>query len=145
MANYYMITTTEIDFEWDIENKFSCIGLPSRYKKTLISLEIGDKIVFYVSKQSKFMGIVEVEGDYFYSEEQIWDDPYDLWPCRRKTKPIIYKDSFEDGVYIKDIWDNLDLIKNKSKWGCQVQGSFRKLSDHDYLIIEKSLKKKESL
>ena len=102
-------------------------------------MELGDKIIYYVTKHSKFMAITEVVGEYFYSEQSIWDDPYDLWPHRIKTKPIVFIENCEDGVFIKDIWDDLEFIKNKVKWGSQVQGSFRKLSEHDYEVIRKTL------
>ena len=76
----------------------------------------GDRIIYYVTKHSKFMAAVEVVGEYFYSEEPIWDDPYDLWPHRIPTKPVVFIDICEDGVYIKDIWYNMEFIKNKVKW-----------------------------
>ena len=135
MPNYYMIVTNEIDYEWDVDNQFVCAGFPERNKKSLRQMEIGDKIIYYVTKQSKFMAAVEVIGEYFYSEKQIWDDPYDLWPHRIHTKPIVYIEDFQDGVFIKDIWDDLEFIKNKVKWGSQVQGSFRRLSEQDYMHI----------
>ena len=138
---FHMIVTTEIDYEWDVDNHFGCIGLPERNKKALQQMETGSKVVYYVSKQSKFMAIVEVTGEYYYSEEQIWDDPYDLWPHRRPTKPILFLDDFSEGIYIKDIWDRLDFIKNTVKWGSQVQGSFKRLSEHDYNVIAKALEK----
>lgn len=47
----------------------------------------------------------------------------------------MYIDNCDDGVFIKDIWDNLEFIKNKVRWGSQVQGSFRKLSENDYNVI----------
>lgn len=142
MANYFMIVTNEIDYEWDIDNEFKCAGFPDRNKKALQQMEIGDKIVYYVTKHSKFLAVVEVTGEYFYSEEPIWDDPYDLWPHRIKTKPLEYISLCENGVFIKDIWDDLEFIKNKVKWGSQVQGSFRRLSEHDYRIISNSITKK---
>ena len=138
--NCYMIVTNEIDYEWDIDNSFKCAGFPERNKKSIMQMQTGDKIVYYVTKASKFMAVVEVDGEYFYSEEVLWDDPYDLWPNRIKTKPIIFMEDIDDGVYIKDIWDNLSFIKNKVKWGSQVQGSFRKLSESDYYVIENALK-----
>jgi len=142
MANYYMIITNEIDYEWDIDNAFECAGFPDRNRKTASSMEIGDRIIYYVTKVSKFMAAVEVTGDYFYSKKPIWDDPVDLWPNRVKTTPICYIEDFDDGVYIKDIWDGLNFIKNKNKWGSQVQGSLRKLSEHDFKLIEKEIIKK---
>lgn len=140
--NYYMVITTEIDYEWDIDNEFSCVGFPTRNKKSVSAMMPGDKIVFYVTHESKFMAAVEVTDGYFYSEEQIWDDPYEIFPERVKTKPLGYIEEFDDGIYIKDIWDNLEFIKNKVKWGSQVQGSMRKISEHDYKVIEKSILEK---
>lgn len=138
--NYYLIITNIIDYEWDIENKFECAGFPIRHMNTIKDMQIGDKIIYYVTKYSKFMAAVEVNGSYYFSEKQIWDDPYDLWPCRIKTKPLNYISDVNNGVYIKDIWDNLDFIKNKIKWGSQVQGSFRKLNEHDYNVIYSYIK-----
>ena len=139
MSNYYMIVTNEVDYEWDIDNKFVCAGFPKRNKKSVQKMKEGDKIIYYVTKQSKFMAAVEVIGEYFYSEQWIWDDPYDLWPYRIHTKPICYIKNFDNGVFIKDIWDDLEFIKNKKKWGSQVQGSFRKFSENDYEVIYKSI------
>lgn len=64
--NYFMIVTNEIDYEWDIDNKFQCAGFPEQNKKSLQKMGIGDKIIYYVTKQSKFMAITEIAGDYFY-------------------------------------------------------------------------------
>ena len=135
MANYYMIITDKYDYECDIKNEFSCAGFPARNEKSAKKMKKGDKIIFYVTKKSVFMAAVEVTGEYFYSQKQIWIDPYDLWCHRVKTTPIVHIENVKDGIYIKDIWDNLDFIKNKGKWGSQVQGSFRRISEHDYNII----------
>lgn len=143
--NFYMIVTNEIDYEWDIDNKFMCAGFPNRNEKSVKNMEKGDRIIYYVTKHSKFVAEVEVIGEYFYSEEPIWDDPYDLWPHRIYTKPLSFIETTEDGVFIKDIWDDLEFIKNKVKWGSQVQGSFRKLSEHDYKVISKAIKSKAGI
>jgi hypothetical protein len=142
MINYYMIVTNEIDYEWDIENQFLCAGFPERNKNSLLQMKPGDKIIYYVTKHSKFMAVVEVVGEYFYSEDPIWDDLYDLWPHRIPTKPILFIDNCDNGVFIKDIWDELGFIKNKVKWGSQVQGSFKKLSENDFNVIFCGLKEK---
>lgn len=143
MLKYYMIVTNEIDYGWDIDNQFACAGFPDRNKRALRQMEPGDKIIYYVTKHSKFMAITEVVGEYFYSEQPIWDDLYDLWPHRIHTKPMIFIEKCEEGVFIKDIWDNLEFIKNKTRWGSQVQGSFRKLSENDYHVIYEGIMKKK--
>ncbi len=63
--NYYMVVTTEIDYEWDIDNHFKCAGFPERNRKSLQMMNPGDGIIYYVTKRSKFMAAVEVAGEYF--------------------------------------------------------------------------------
>jgi hypothetical protein len=45
-------------------------------------------------------------------------------------------------VFIKDVWEKLEFIKTKGSWGVYVQGSFRKLSKHDFKVILQSLDEK---
>lgn len=139
---YYLIITTCIDYEWDVDNKFACIGFPARNRKSVSAMTKGDKIAFYVTGESKFMATAEVTGGYFYSESRIWDDEFELYPHRIHSKPCFYIQNIEDGIYIKDIWDDLEFITNHHKWGSCVQGSLRKLSQHDFEVIEKNIKRK---
>lgn len=133
--SYYMIITNEDDYECDLENDFSFLGFPDRNRDSVKKMKIGDKVIVYVSKKSVFMAAVEISGKYFYSEKRVWSDLYDLWPHRIFTKPLHVINKTSKGVYIKEIWNNLSFIKNKHKWGSQVQGSFRKLSEADFKTI----------
>ena len=144
MANYYMIITDMADYIKDVKNQFQCAGFGHKNKKSIAKMQPGDMIVYYVTKQSKFCAVVEVTGKSYIDRTPIWSDPVDLWEYRVPTKPIIFNKSYYDGVYIKDIWDNLDLITNKGKWGSQVMGSFRILTENDYKTILKAIKKKQN-
>lgn len=136
-----MVITTKDDYKCDIKNEFSCMGFPNRNENAVRKMKPGDKIIVYVIKKSVFMAALEVTGEYYYSEKTIWDDPYffDLWAHRVPTKPLCFIDDVKKGVYIKDIWDNLNFITNKNKWGSQVMGSFRKLTENDYNVIYNSI------
>lgn len=136
--NYYMIITNKRDYNCDIKNNFKFIGFPDRNRNSVKKFNIGDRIVFYVTKVSCFAAVVEVSGEYYYDNSLIWTD-YEIWPHRIPCKVIKFINNDEDMIYIKDIWDDLSFIKNKVKWGSQVQGSFRKLVKSDYEIIEKNI------
>lgn len=140
--NYYMIITTKEDYKKDLENNFKFLGFPARNKKSVEKFNIGDKVVFYVTKISSFTATVEITGESFYSTKQVWTDEYDVWPYRVESQKEYAISEEEKMIYIKDIWDNLEFIKNKQKWGSQVQGSFRKISEHDYKVILKSIKER---
>lgn len=140
--NYYMIITTQKDYSIDVKNNFNVVGFPERNKNSVKKFKKGDKIVFYVTKLSVFASIAEVTDEYFYDKNQIWGDEYDLWPHRIKCKPLHIIKDINLMIYIKDIWENLNFIKNKHKWGSQVQGSFRTLSEHDFKVIESEMEKR---
>lgn len=141
-VNYYMIITTPDSHKVDIENNFSIIGFPDRNRNSVKNFKVGDKIVFYITKKSVFGTIAEVTSEYFHSTEKIWDNEFDFWPHRVNARPIYKIIDFNSMVYIKDIWDNLHFIKNKHKWGSQVQGSYRKLSKHDFNVIQNEVSKR---
>lgn len=142
--NYHMIITNQNDYKIDLKNNFVFVGFPDRNRKTIQTMKPGDKIIFYILKKSVFMAVVEVTGNYFYSEEKHWSDDFDLWPHRIKTKPLVFIDDFVKGIYIKEIWDNLDFITNKTKWGSQVMGSYRKISRNDFNIIFNAIKERSN-
>ena len=140
--SYHMIITNHIDYKIDVKNNFCFVGFPDRNRKAVQNMKPGDKIIFYILKKSLFMAAVEVVDKYFYSHEKHWSDPFDLWPHRIKTKPLVFIDDFVKGVYIKEFWDDLDLITNKNKWGSQVMGSYRKLTSNDYNVIYNAIKER---
>lgn len=142
MVNYYMILTSVSDYACDVKNKFKFAGFPDRYRNSIAKMKKGDKIIYYVTRVSTFCAVVEVTGESYYSKTEVWDDMLD--PCARRvpTKPILYKVDANDGVKIKSILNDLDIIVNKICWGVNLSGSYRKLSKHDYELIYDLLNKK---
>lgn len=139
---YYLIVTTEEDYKIDVENNFNILGFPERNKISVQRFKTGDKIIFYVTKKSVFPAVVEVTGEYFYDRKQIWNDEFDLWPHRINCKPIYVINDDELKVYIKDIWDDLEFIKQRKRWGVYFQGSYKILSRHDFDVIENEIAKR---
>ena len=141
MVKHYLIITTPESYSYDIKNEFLVAGFPKRNEKSIKNFNEGDKIIYYITKISKFATISEVTGEYFFSKKPLWSDVVDEWPHRVPTKPL-YKITNEDNmVYIKDIWDDLEFISNKNKWGSQVMGSFKRISEHDFNVIFKNIQK----
>lgn len=103
MSNYYLIITTKESYQVHIKNKFSIIGFPERNRNSVKKFKPGDKIIFYITKVSKFGTVAEVISDYFYSETPIWNEYFDEWPHRVKAKPLVTVNKDEQMLYIKDI------------------------------------------
>ena len=137
--NYYMIITTPSDYKLDIKNEFNFVGFPERNRNSVMKFQNGDKIIVYVTQKSSFAAVLEVTGEPYCSYTQVWDDEYILYPYRVSTTPIFYAKSTSEMVFIKDIWDDLSFITNKHKWGSQVQGSFRKITEADFNLIKTNI------
>lgn len=141
MTNHYLIITTPESYEADIMNNFSLAGFPNRNEKSIKNFKKGDKIIYYITKISKFATVSEVTSEYFYSTKPIWSEIIDEWPHRVSTKPLITITDESNMIYIKDIWDDLEFISNKHRWGSQVMGSFRRISENDFNTLFRYLSK----
>lgn len=135
---HYFLITTPKDFEIDLKNKFNIAGFPERYKKSVKNFKSGDKIVYYIKSKYSFGAITEVVGNYYYDRTQIWSDWFNLFPIRIETKPVYFFNEFENMILVKEIWNDLDFLKTKKKWGAYFQGSFRNLNEKDYKVIERT-------
>ena len=73
---------------------FTVQGLKSRHRKKAERMKPGDKMVYYVTGQKAFGGIVTIESPYFESHEAIWmsGDPKKAaedYPFRVKISPDV--------------------------------------------------------
>jgi predicted RNA-binding protein len=139
---YYILITKPDDYKIDVKNMFSFAGFPERHENTLKKMKNGDRIVYYITGKYSFGAITEVNGKYYYDDDQVWSDWFYLYPSRIKTKPIYIINNFSNMVFIKNIWDQLEFIKNKKKWGAYFQGSLKHLNKRDYKVIEKHIRRK---
>ncbi len=100
----------------------------------------GDYLVCYISKRSKFVGILEIASEVYYDESQIWDTG--IFPVRFNVHSV-YAHNIRDGIHISQIRDRLSIfkkLKNKEKWGGFFINSFNPFSSDDGQIICKELK-----
>ncbi|MGA7838335.1 MAG: EVE domain-containing protein, partial [Ignavibacteriaceae bacterium] len=105
-------------------------------------IKIGDKLVCYMTKLSRFVGVLEVQSKYFIDDEPIFYPKQDPFTVRFKVKPLAWLPK-ETAIPIKDkrIWDNLSFTKglehNSTHWTGKVRNSLNQLDDQDGNILEK--------
>src|SRR5450759_1671692 len=71
----------------------------------------GDWLLCYVTGVSRWIGILEVTGESFTSEERIWAD--DVFPARLPVKVVLQLDP-ENSVPITLLRDKLSYFKSES-------------------------------
>lgn len=123
-------------------------GFRRNQEKTAKRLHKGDKLICYMTKFSRWVGVLEIQEGPFIDNTPIYyeeNDPFIVrfkvsiisWPELDKTLPI----------HDKEIWENLSFTKNlnqnSSRWTGKVRGNLTKLNNEDGQFLETKLKEQE--
>ena len=127
----------------------SISGFRIRQKKAAARIGPGDRFVCYMTKLSRWVGIMEVEeGPFedhtpFYYEE---DDPYVI---RFKVRPVVWLPK-EKAIPIQDdrVWEHLSFTKDHEKgsstWTGKLRSSLGELEAEDGKLLERLLREQVS-
>ena len=132
------------NFEKLRERNFDVSAFKASRRKQSGEMKPGDRIVYYLTKEVLFGGIVEVTGEMFEDTSDIGlrsaGKPGEDYPFRIDTKPLVIP---ERGNYIdvRDITDLLDKTRKlgPKKLGIAFRGNLHRISDADYEAIEQLL------
>ena len=135
------------NFEVLRERKFDVSAFKASRRKQSGEMQPGDRIVYYLTKEVLFGGIVEVTGEMFEDTSDIGlrsaGKPGEDYPFRISTKPVVIP---EQGNYIdvREITDQLDKTRKlgPKKLGIAFRGNLHKISEADYSAIERLLKER---
>lgn len=124
-------------------------GFRKHQKNTVAKLNIGDRLICYVTRISRWVGVLEVIDKYFEDNKPIFVKDDDPFVMRVKVKPIVWL-PLEKAIPIHEdfIWNSLSftqgLEKNSTYWTGMVRNSLKKLENDDgVLLVEKLLKQNE--
>ncbi|MDA0301980.1 MAG: EVE domain-containing protein [Chloroflexi bacterium] len=107
----------------------------------------GDRIVYYLTKDVLFGGVVEVTGEAYEDTSDIGLEsegkPGEGYPYRIATKPVVIAKP-GNAIDVRDITDLLDKTRNfgPKKLGMCFRGNLHKISDGDLETIERLLQER---
>jgi predicted RNA-binding protein len=119
-------------------------GFNMSQKNLASRLKPGDKLVAYVTKVSRWTGILEVLDGPFEDSKPIFYSENDPFTCRFKVKPVVWL-SIEQSIPIHEdfVWNKLSFTKKFPKtslaWTGKVRGSLGRMDDADGAFIEQAL------
>jgi len=141
---YYIDLFSPDTYETFSNSDRTISGFRERHRNIASDIKPGDKLVCYVTKLSRWVGILEVKSNYFEDSTPIFypaNDPFiirfkvnaNIWLPLEHSIPI-----FEDTC-----WNNLSFTKELPKgsigWTGMVRGSLRMLDDGDGQYLEQLL------
>lgn len=119
-------------------------GFRERHKGIASSIKPGDKLICYMTKLSRWVGVLEVTESFFVDDTPIFIRPVDPFMIRFKVSPQVWL-SPERAIPINEdiCWKYLSFTKTLPKkslaWTGMVRGSLRKLDDVDGEYLENLL------
>ncbi len=99
----------------------------------------GDRLICYMTKLSRWVGVLEVESECFIDESPRFYPEDDPFVVRFRIKPLAWLEK-DDAIPIREpeVWDNLSFTKN-SGWTGIVRRSLNKMTPEDGVYLERLL------
>lgn len=119
----------------------SISGFRMRQQSVAVTVKPGDKLICYMTKLSRWVGILEVVSDYFLDDTPIFLPTADPFQVRFRVRPLVWL-APEKSIPIRhDVcWKYLsftrELSRTSSGWTGTFRSSLRKLSDEDGRYLE---------
>src|ERR1041384_6813778 len=107
-------------------------------------VQIGDRFICYVTRLSRWVGLLEVLSTAFVDDLPIFQKEDDPFVVRFKVKPIVWlKEDQSIPIHEEAIWNALSFTKtydkNSSTWTGKVRRSLNEIDDMDAQFLEKML------
>ena len=141
---YYLDLFSPATYEAFSKSDRTVSGFRARQRGVAQRIQRGDRLVCYMTKLSRWVGILEVESGPFEDAAPIFypdDDPFTI---RFHVKPIHWL-PLEKCVPIHEdeVWKHLsftrDQSKNTSNWTGRLRGSLAQMSTEDGQFLEQPL------
>lgn len=117
----------------------SISGYGKRQEGIASTIKKGDLFICYLTKVSRFCGILEVQDKYLIDSTPIFTDEDDPYIVRFKVKPIVLLDIDKSIPIFEDIlWKELHFTQDKM-WTSMIRSSLRELNEHDGKILINAL------
>ncbi|MFF4419088.1 EVE domain-containing protein [Streptosporangium sp. NPDC001559] len=139
---YWLAVYTEDTWNEFIAHGADVAGFPLRRRKSVRTMKRGDHLVFYVMGLKRLVGIAEITGGPYESDEQIWASGD--YPLRVGVDLSVQAPRPEQGVPITELLGELDLFERRGdlgSWGVRLRGTPKVLSDSDGQAILAALHK----
>jgi predicted RNA-binding protein len=138
---YYLDLFSPETYETFTKSNRDISGFRPRQENAASKIRVGDKLICYMTKLSRWIGVLEVTGTYFKDDTPLFYSTNDPFVIRFKVKPLVWL-SKEKAIPIRDdrVWNRLSFTKgvekNASQWTGKLRSSLNVLSQSDGQFLE---------
>lgn len=138
---YYLDIFSPTTYEAFSKSSKDLTGVKEGQASYADKLRPGDKLICYLTKLSRWIGVLEVQSKAFRDETPRFQEAEDPYVIRVKVRPLAWLEK-EKAIPIREdvVWNNLSLTKDYPKTGSRWTGPFRsslnRLTDEDGKLLE---------
>lgn len=116
-------------------------GFRLRQEGAASRIKVGDRLICYMVKLSRWFGILEVTSTYFKDNSPLFYNSNDPYVIRFTVKPIVWLPK-EKSIPIHDdrVWNKLSFTRNVDKkssaWTGKIRNSLNSLDENDGRFLE---------
>ena len=139
--NYWINLFTIETWNEFVANGATTTGFSESRWPTVQKIKRNDYLLCYLTKVSRFIGVLEVTSEPYQDSQQIWTKA--VYPSRVDVKPIVQLTP-ETAVPITDLRSELSIfqgISNPNAWSGHVRGSPTKWKNADGEIVLRALQR----
>ena len=136
----WILTGSPENFAATAARGFRLIGMKEGRRRLAERIEPGDRIVFYLTREKSFAGIVRVTSAMFEDRAPVWPGKpgkVDAYPWRFETEPELVLDE-RARIPAEELAGELEHVRKwpAEHWTLAFQGQLRPVSDADARVIE---------
>ena len=147
---YYLDLFSPETYKAFTESPRDVSGFRPRQRNAATRLKVGDKLICYVTRISRWVGLLRVTSSVFEDSTPIFYREHDPFIIRFKVQPIVWL-PYEYSIPIHDdsVWNSLSFTKDHNKttstWTGFLRNSLRQLNKNDGALIEDILLEQSQL
>ncbi len=143
MMQAWIVVGSPQNFELLRERGFDLCAFKSSRRKQSSAMRPGDRLVYYLTGDVQFGGIVEVTGEMFEDTSDLLRSKAndgEEYPFRIATRPFVIPEP-GDYVEVREITDQLEKTRKlgPKRLGIAFRGNLHRISDGDYETIDRLL------
>ena len=142
--NYWMVVVSTENFHIIKERDFSVYGFRAKLKKRVERMEVGDRMIFYLSREQRFPATVTVTSTMFEDREPLLNSAsgQEDFPCRVRIEPAVVLEE-EDYIDARQLGPTLEYVKKwiPERWPLAFVGDLHLVPKKDLFLIEDEMKR----
>jgi len=140
-VTYYLDLFSPETYEAFTRSGQDISGFHTRQENAASRVQIGDKLICYMTKLSRWIGILEVSSEYFQDSTPLFYPSDDPFVIRFRVKPLAWLPK-EKAIPIRDdrVWSKLSFTQgydiNSSYWTGKLRTSLNQIDESDGQFLE---------